>query len=418
MKIVQEIKVPQENVNDQNVYVVEIYYKNGDYVEKGDILIDLETSKAIFSIEAQQDGYVKYLCKEGDELPVGATIIQIYDQDFTKIKTSDNQEQITKEHTNTSGTQFSRLAQQYLREHNISADSFAGYDFVNLDDVLAKLNIERVPEDKAVETIQILDIDQDKIELRSIPPAKKREIQYLQSVQRENLDSWVAVTVQSKGLIDSLSQYLKILKQSVLPIIVFESARLLQKYPRLNAFYHNGQIAFYKDINIGIALDMGKGLKMGKIPNANELSISQTEGAIYNLANKYIDDELQAVDSTDITFSITDLYSEGVAMFFPLINKNNSAILGISSYDEQTGRFFLTLTFDHRVTEGREAAQFLNELKQRIESYIISTQDIGEEIQCYKCKLKLKDDVSGIGFVKVMTPQGEKYICNNCLKGL
>jgi len=60
MKILQEIKAPQESVNDNFLNVVAIHYINNDKVKKNDILIELETSKAVLTIEADFDGYIEY----------------------------------------------------------------------------------------------------------------------------------------------------------------------------------------------------------------------------------------------------------------------------------------------------------------------------------------------------------------------
>ena len=94
-------------------------------------------------------------------------------------------------------------------------------------------------------------------------------------------------------------------------------------------------------------------------------SISEIEQDIINLSGKYLDNSLHYDDITDITFTITDLSSENVAFFQPLINFMNSAILGISSIDEKLDRCIYTVTFDHRVTEGKLVAGFLKDLKDR-----------------------------------------------------
>ena len=79
----------------------------------------------------------------------------------------------------------------------------------------------------------------------------------------------------------------------------------------------------------------------------------------------------------------------------------------------------LTLTFDHRVTEGKLAAQFLGELKGRVESYQSKYYpQLNQQISCFKCFKLLQEDLSDVGFVKCITPKGaEAYICQSCLKG-
>ena len=128
-------------------------------------------------------------------------------------------------------------------------------------------------------------------------------------------------------------------------------------------------IAYYKEINVGFAIDINKGLKVLKVANTSVKTVLEIELEIMELSNRYIDENLDITDLTDIGFTVTDLSAEGVAFFKPLINMMNSAILGVSSIDEKLHSCMLSLTFDHRVTEGKLAAQFLGELKGRIESY-------------------------------------------------
>ena len=139
---------------------------------------------------------------------------------------------------------------------------------------------------------------------------------------------------------------------------------------------------------------------------------------IINLSGKYLDDTLHYDDVAGVTFTITDLSSEEVAFFRPLVNFMNSAILGISAIDEKLGRCIFTVTFDHRVTEGKLVARFLKELKARLESYrsVHFTKPVS--VKCFKCLKSLSDDLSDVGFAKCITPAGEEaYICQGCLKG-
>jgi hypothetical protein len=97
----------------------------------------------------------------------------------------------------------------------------------------------------------------------------------------------------------------------------------------------------------------------------------------------------------------------------------NSAILGISAIDGKLQRCMLSLTFDHRVTEGKLGAQFLKELKERLESYRGADAAAAVRgISCFKCMKTLEEDPAGVGFARCITPEGKDgYICQSCLKG-
>ncbi len=264
-----------------------------------------------------------------------------------------------------------------------------------------------------------ISVDTEKVIVEKLSSNKKREIAYLSEVQSTGLTSTINTSIDTEGIFVHINHSLQYLKNSLLPVIIYETSRLLIKYKELNAYFTGDAVAYYKEVNIGFAIDIEKGLKVLKIKNTSEQSMNDIEENIMALSGKYLDDTLQFEDLSDISFTITDLSSEGVLFFRPLVNMMNSAILGVSSIDEKLQRCILSMTFDHRVTEGKLVAQFLKELKDRIESYQSKHfPKLNQNISCFKCFKKLKDDLSDVGFTKCITPEGsEAYICQSCLKG-
>ena len=264
----------------------------------------------------------------------------------------------------------------------------------------------------------ILPVDPARVVVEKLASAKRREIEYLSEVQSTGLTSTINTYVDTEGIFTFINRGLRYLKDSLLPVIIYETGRLLADYPLLNGYFTGEAAALYKEVNPGFAIDIDKGLKVLKIAGAGEKSIGDIESEILQLSGQYLDDTLQIEQLTDITFTITDLSSEGVAFFRPLINKMNSSILGISAIDEKLQRCTLSLTFDHRMTEGKLAARFLQELKVRIESYRPKGLPGRQDITCFKCYKTLKEDLAGTGFARCITPEGKDgYICQSCLKG-
>jgi pyruvate/2-oxoglutarate dehydrogenase complex dihydrolipoamide acyltransferase (E2) component len=427
MNLLKEIRVPQESVNDEYLNIIRLSFKNGDSVKATDIIIELESSKATISLEAGIDGYIQYLCNEGDEVKVGEVIIRVFDT-FMQEQLSPTHHinatadsSIPVKQTFVSETVFSPQALELIVKNNIDKDVFKGKDFINTDDVLlliAPRKDELTDKTKFAPSPQ--KVDEDLITRKKLSKQKKREIEYLSQVQTAGLNSAINIKVNLEGVLLSIRNNLKYFKDSLLPLIIYETSRLLLKYTELNAFYANEELLYYKSINIGIALDIDDGLKTVNIRNTDTLAINQIEQHLLDLSNKYLDRKLDVRDLSDITFTITDLSAEGAYFFAPLINKNNSAILGISAPDGKE-EMILTVTFDHRVTEGKRVTGFLHELKERIESYCnkLVSPTVINQIRCYKCFKKLSDDFSEIGFLKVINKKGEeKYLCQTCLKGL
>ena len=435
MPIVQQIIVPLLSVNDTSLTVVDICFTQGTFIKKGDVILVFETSKTTYDVVAETEGYIDYACAVNNDYAVNdivANIVSTVDEVTATVKNANivaiadgNIKETNTASINWQGqTLFSNAALNLINENRISTSIFDGKDFVTKQHVETILGIDTttvLPEKAAKNTIQkiVFPIDGTKVIVEKLSSNKKREIEYLSAIQSTGLTSTINVTIETEGIFVHINQSVQYLKNSLLPVIVYEAARLLQKYKVLNAYYTNEAIAFYKEINIGFAIDIDKGLKVLNIANANTKGIHDIENDIMDLSNKYIDDTLHISNLTDIGFTITDLSAESVAFFRPLINMMNSAILGIASIDTKLNRCMLSLTFDHRVTEGKLAAQFLHELKNRLESYQSKYfESTNQHITCFKCYKALSDDISDVGFAKCITPKGEEaFICQSCLKG-
>lgn len=448
MALLQEIQVPLLAVNDTSLTVVEVCFEHGDAVKKGDLIMVFETSKTTYDVEAAFDGYIQYLCEPDHDYEVNTVVARIY-SGAEEVSTSgmagpaerrDFASPAAAGDGNWGGeTLFSREAARLMGEAGVAPSVFAGRDLVTGGDVLEFLQpaaasavtspsakVVTGPSARAVNSPSArgqagvaLPVDPQKVIVERLSSGKKREIEYLGDVQSSGLTSTLYTWVDTEGIFVHINRSLKYLKDSLLPVIIYEAARLLEAYPLLNAYFTGDAIARYREVHPGFAVDIDKGLKVLKVAGAGRLGIQDIEREIIELSGRYLDDTLELDHLTDITFTITDLSSEGVALFRPLVNKMNSAILGISAIDGKLQRCMLSLTFDHRVTEGKLGAQFLKELKERLESYRGADAAAAVRgISCFKCMKTLEEDPAGVGFARCITPEGKDgYICQSCLKG-
>jgi len=436
MALLQDIKVPLLAVNDTTLTVVECSVPNGSAVKKGDMLMVFETSKTTYEVVSENDGYVQYLCETGRDYEVNELVARIFDEPVAIAAAVSSEVAIAVPHAPkaaavfSGSTIYSVAAETLIAEKGVDKSRFAGRDFINREDVETLLGIAAprtqatAPQKTALKTgaapAQKMQpaVDHTKVIIEKLSSGKRREIEYLSAVQSEGLTSTINTSIETGGLFSQLNRSLQYLKDSLLPLIIYETARLLKKYPLLNAYYTGEAVAVYHDVNIGFAIDIDKGLKVLKIPGAGQQNVAGIESAIMELSGKYLDDKLDIADLTDITFTITDLSAEGVSFFRPLVNMMNSAILGVGGIDEALQRCTFSVTFDHRVTEGRLVARFLAELKARIESYRPPASHRAHEISCVKCMTTLADDITDTGFVPCILPNGTQgYICQRCLKG-
>ena len=465
MALLEEIKVPLLAVNDTTLTVAELAFATGAGIKKGEVILVFETSKTTYDVEAGAEGFVQYLCLAGQDYEVNTLVARVYSEAAeavvvqlpvtpmrsgsmaaasaptsremgpasTAMPASSGAPAATggpnlwRQETSTpwqGETIFSLEAAQLIEAHGLDRALFQGRDLVGVADVRRVLEPvaepARMPQTQRPVGApkQPLPVDPNKAVLEKLTSAKKREIEYLGEVQSTGLTSTLHTYVDTEGIFTHINRSLQYLKDSLLPVIIYEAARSLVDFPQLNSYFTGDGIASYRTVDPGFAIDIDKGLKVVKVAGAGEKSLQEIETAILSLSGDYLDDKLRLEDLTDITFTITDLSAEAVAFFKPLVNKQNSAILGVSAIDPKLQRCALSLTFDHRVTEGRTAARFLKDLKERVESYRPQPGVAREDISCFKCFKTLAEDLGGAGFIRCITPEGkEGYICQPCIKG-
>jgi len=367
MSVVHEIIAPKENADDA-LLVRKLYFKNKDKVLKHDELLDLETSKIVITLDSDVEGYVEYLVRPGTSVWVGEVIIRIHDNpDSIGEKVSS---------TTQSGDAslipkvISRNAQKYIQKNNIDISSLQK-SFIKLSDVTGKTSDKSIKTRKLPDNAILASLNSEtEVKEISLSLAKKTEIAALSNIQNSGLVSTIFYNVDDCYFPDSENLIFNSTGSS-LPIISYEVAQLLKSYPMLNSYYEDDMVMEYVNINLGIALDIDDGLQVYTIKNCDDLDFKLVKIEISQAIYSYLRKNLTREQVTGSTFTITDLSSLGVDRFIPLINYKQSAILGVSALDKKLNRFTLSLSFDHRVTEGKVASNFLSELTENLKNHIV-----------------------------------------------
>jgi pyruvate/2-oxoglutarate dehydrogenase complex dihydrolipoamide acyltransferase (E2) component len=355
MKVLSEITIPKDNA-DEEVIINDLHYKNNDKVKECDPIMDIETSKTSIELEASKEGFIEYLVSPGDEAVIGQVVAKIYDSDISELLNSNAASLLDEEDNDGSGSKvITKEAQLLIDQHNIDANLIPS-DFIKKDDVDSFLASGAIDPSNSTNNANS----------KTISRLKSLEIKALSSVQSAGLVSTIFINID---IDESLSEEQK--KISYLPLIAAQSSQVLEEFPILNSYFSENKIIGNDSINIGIALDIDDGLKVFVLPNTNKLSNERVEGLINEGIYKYLRKELKPDDLSGSTFTISDLSQYGVERFIPLVNIDQGAILGVSSVDLKLNRFNLSLAFDHRVTEGKVASEFLSSLKKRIEQALI-----------------------------------------------
>lgn len=340
--------------NIEQVTIGQLRVKKGDKVNKGDILFEIVTDKATFEVEADAAGCVLELnVKEGDNLNVLAVVGYIGEP-------GESIPQVQKTESAKEPVKVTPKARKLAKENNIDIETaFAGSDkIIKEEDILAMIAPKK---------------DDKNQELLPLSARKKAEIAAL-SYSKHYLYSSVTAQVSIASIKDNVKKLADKheIRLSMSQYLYHSTALAIPDFPYVNSYYTDEGIRKYEKVNLGIAMNPDEGLVVPIIRKANELDIVAFTDKFNELVLKAFKNELSTDDLQDGTFTITDLSSYNVFDFTPIINKNQSAILGISApYDScafEKGALIydpkinITLAFDHRVIDGKYAAQLLQRI--------------------------------------------------------
>ena len=391
--MINTVKTPRINTNDDKVGLVAWHVNDGDYVEIGQAVADLETSKAVVTVEAEHSGYVKTLVKQGSIIKVGLDFLIIADNlnelsfksndaalSASEIVTLadelmavDNAENIVNKEKFAT-VRFSNAALEKIKSDNLKIDNYDFSGLITVSQIESKLNPSLVRKKK--KSIKSNSSENKKLAKGPIVPreeavslAKLSEIEQLSVGEAGGINSTISIYFESAEIRNRLSS-VGMFDGSISPIILYELSKLLLKWPQFSAYFEEDEVHYYDRVDLGIALDLGKGLKVVRIKDADTFSPQEIFEATIDFGLRYLDNKLKPEELVGSTITVTDLSGYNVLHFRPLINGRQSAILGIGG-DSNMPNFpmSISMAFDHRVSNGREAAIFLNELRSRIISY-------------------------------------------------
>jgi pyruvate/2-oxoglutarate dehydrogenase complex dihydrolipoamide acyltransferase (E2) component len=363
------VVVPRMNTNDDQAVLVKWLVTSGTAVKNDQPVVLMETTKTTFEVNAPRDGYIFFDLGSAIMVDVGASIAWISDDATPPVKRAAT---ATAPARTADEDRFSRKALRLMKDHSLSGSDFPDSERVEVADV-ERVIAQRAsgassaaagkaagkPSGTAIAGAQPLE------QL----PSKILEARTLERVYRQVVPSTVVMTVDEPKLqarLQMLAQNEAVV--SVLELTIFEAAKLLSEFPALNGFYADGRAYSYDHIAIGFAINAGgRSLKVPVIRDCRVSSALHIARSTRDLSLKYMREELVIEDLSGGTFTVTDLSGQGVVNFIPVINERQAAILGICAARPGTGTRDLVLTFDHRMSDGMQAAEFLNQLRDALE---------------------------------------------------
>jgi pyruvate dehydrogenase E2 component (dihydrolipoamide acetyltransferase) len=207
----------------------------------------------------------------------------------------------------------------------------------------------------------------------------------------QSLSSMAQLTLNSSFDISDILNFRKRLKEgndrlgtgsiTINDIIIYAVSRTLPGHKALNAHLQDDRMLYFKNVNIGVAVDTERGLMVPTLFNANLMSLAEISAEVRMLARDCQAGTINPDMLRNGTFTVTNLGTLDVESFTPVINPPQTGILGVNNIMQRAREvdgkleFYpamgLSLTFDHRAIDGAPAARFLKELKTNLENFCV-----------------------------------------------
>jgi 2-oxoglutarate dehydrogenase E2 component (dihydrolipoamide succinyltransferase) len=383
-----EIKVPAIGESISEVTLLKWTKKDGDYVERDEVIAEFESEKATFEVNAEQAGVLTTIGKEGDTLLIGDVLAKIDE---------------TAERPAAAAVPAAPAPVAPKSEAPVAAIP---------NDVKATPVASAIIADKKVDPTAITAtgtggkiLKQDVLEALSHPGKKafagtelntRNVRQEKMSALRKTISRRLVESKNTTAMLTTFNevdmtrvmevrkQYKDKFKESHGVNLGFMSffakacSTALGEWPSVNAYIDGDQIIYHDYADISIAVSTPRGLTVPVMRNVESMSMADVEKTVVMLAGKARDSKLTADDLQGGTFTITNGGVFGSLMSTPIINIPQSAILGMHKIQDRpmaiNGQvvirpmMYLALSYDHRIIDGRESVGFLVRVKELLEN--------------------------------------------------
>jgi pyruvate dehydrogenase E2 component (dihydrolipoamide acetyltransferase) len=392
-----EIKLPRLGQGMESGTIVKWLKSEGDQVEKGEPLYELDTDKVTQEVEADASGVLLKIAVAEGEVEVGKTIAVIGEQGETVEVKEEKQEAPTEEKqperepseqvtqirepapasTTNGRVKASPLARRIARERGIDLRSIAG---TGPEGRVVAEDVERAAASAAPMPAAALSLPPEEVEVEQLSSMRK-------TIARRLTEAWQAPVFQLSITVDmgralELRERLVELhgdgtKPTISDLLTKVCAAALMRHRAVNALYKGDAIELHPTANIGIAVAIPKGLVVPVIRDCERKTIAEIAAARADVVDRARAGKLQQADLEGGTFTISNLGMFGIERFIAVLNPPQAAILAVGSTEEKPvvvdgevvvrPRMELTLTCDHRAIDGATGAQFLGDVKTFLE---------------------------------------------------
>jgi len=407
-----DIKVPTVGESINEVTLVKWLKKDGEWVERDEVIAELESEKATFEINAEKAGILTTKANEGDTLNIGDVAGQI---DESAAPPADMaKEEKPAEVPKEAGAKAAPKAEE-KQAPNVAApeagqSKSSGNGSSLAADVKATPVAAAILADKKVDVKNITPsgtggriLKNDVLEALASPGRKPGTEAFSRTEKREKMSNLRKTVsrrlVEAKNSTAMLTTFNEVDMSRIMEIRAKHKDKFkelhgvglgfmsfftkaccyaLQEWPAVNAYIDGEEIVYHNYCDVSIAVSAPKGLVVPVIRNAESLSMAEIEKKVIELATKARENKLALEEMQGGTFTITNGGVFGSLMSTPIINIPQSAILGMHKIEERAvvvngqivarPMMYLALSYDHRIIDGRESVSFLVRVKELLEN--------------------------------------------------
>ncbi|MBX2973606.1 MAG: 2-oxoglutarate dehydrogenase complex dihydrolipoyllysine-residue succinyltransferase [Flavobacteriales bacterium] len=406
-----DIKVPSPGESITEVRIAQWLVKDGDVVDKDQVIAEIDSDKATLELSAEAAGQVKLLAEADSTVNVGEVVARIDTSVAAPAKSAEKpavpkaaakeekapaKAEAPKEAAPATAASATPVAKAMLSEKGLTADKVKGTGpngRVTKSDVSAYVS-GGVKADAIAMNGWGGTREQKRSKMTSLRQTvakrlvmAKNQTAMLTTFNEVDMSAVMALRDKYKDKFKE-AHGVNLGFMSFFTKAVTEALRL---FPAVNGQIDGEEIILSDYADIGIAVSSPKGLMVPVLRNAEKLSLAEIEAGIKTLAVKARDGKLSIDEMTGGTFTITNGGVFGSMLSTPIINPPQSAILGMHNIVERpvavNGQvvirpvMYVALSYDHRIIDGKESVSFLYKIKEMIEDpnkLIFGAKDPGE----------------------------------------
>lgn len=383
MILKMEIPSPGESISE--VEIAQWLVSDGEYVDKDQIIAEIDSDKATLELPAEQSGVITLKAEEGDVVEVGQVVCHIdtETEGISKEKptVSDiSEKNLEVKHDTDSDDSKSEIlspaARKIAEEKKIDISNIKGTGksgrITKQDVLLGKPAMGKVDDSKRSESRKKLSMLRRKVAERLV--SVKNETAMLTTFNEVDMSAIFALRKKYKEKFKEKHG----VNLGFMSFFTLASVRALNEFPAVNSMIDGSEMITYSYCDISIAVSGPKGLMVPVIRSAEELSFKGVELEVKRLAERARDGQITVDEMTGGTFTISNGGVFGSMLSTPIINPPQSAILGMHNIVQRPvavdGKveirpvMYLALSYDHRIIDGRESVGCLVHIKEALEN--------------------------------------------------